>query len=73
MAGATFTEQETKQLAEFINYVATNAEFPNCKKPLEARKVTAMLNHMAAHLRKCESFMFEPKPAEEMKDERKRE
>ena len=58
---ATWTEKEAKELADFINYVHVHAEFPGCKKPSEARKLTSMFTAMALHQRKVESYVFEVK------------
>lgn len=56
-----WSESEAKQLADFINFVHVNGEFPVCKKAPEARKLTMMFNAMAAHLKKVESYILEVK------------
>ena len=57
----TWTEAEAKRLADFINFVHVNGEFPVCKKASESRKLTMMFNDMAAHLKKVESYVLEVK------------
>lgn len=57
----TWTEEEAKKLASFINFVHVNGEFPICKKAAESRKLTMMFNDMAQHLKKVESYILEVK------------
>lgn len=67
MSQPTFTEAELTKIADFLNFVHQKAEFPSCAKPSEARKLTVMLNDMAAHLKKCEGYMLEIKEVKQEK------
>jgi hypothetical protein len=54
----TFDEKEIQGVADFVNYVYNNAVFT--QKPVEAMKLTKLLNHMHHHIKKMEDHVFDP-------------
>lgn len=54
-----FTKDEAKKVADFINHVHRNAEFPEATKPAGARTLTLMFDTMAAIQKKIDSNVFE--------------
>lgn len=55
----TFTDAETKQFADFINFVYQHTQFKDMDWGT-ATKAQTMLGHMRLLLRKMEAYVMEP-------------